>query len=312
MTTPTPDPTGGPVPDPAPDPAPEPGASHPSRSLLAALAEKMRRSAALTIGGGLLVFLFSFLPQVSGAGGHENMWHVFGLVEVFTVPLVALAVAGFAVLELQNPAAGAKLPAATAAQWRDVLSIVPLIGSIFALFSWHNLFGNGVGIGWGAYVVFVFAIVVVIGTFAAPHIPALALPVSTGTAGLSRPSWTSGWGARSATRSAEAGPLPPTDAPTPPTIPGPVVGDSAETSMLPAKRDEPAPGEPPPSMQPFWACFPTVRPLLDESSGAHVGDVTPDEWYLVTVLDGRGATVQATTGLVGLLPDVSGMVRADD
>ena len=304
----------------------------------------MRRADALVVGGAFLVLVFSFLPQLHGSYGRFggtvslNMWHAVGLVEIFAVPLVALAVAGFALLDVLRPELReTPLVVATPAQWRDVLSVVPVLGSLFALFLWHQ----AGGIGYGAFAVFLFTIVLAVGAIGASFIPALDEPLTS-----SAP--TEPVGAWSPPPEVPDVPEPAADEPQAPAAPEPAAAEVPEVDLPGVELPEPtvtaapttyavsfppqptgpeAPGQPAPpadepaavpttqpaaqpAVDPFWACFPTVRPLVDFRDQP-VGQVTPEEWYLVLSIDGRGATVQTTDGRQGLLGDLSGMVRAD-
>jgi hypothetical protein len=274
----------------------------------------MRRADALVVGGAFLVLVFSFLPQLhlseSRFGSESlNMWHAIGLVEVFAVPLVSLAVAGFALLTIVQPEQReTPLVVATPAQWRDVLSVVPVVGSFFALFLWHE----AGGIGYAAYAVFLFSIVLAVGAIGATFIPALEEPLTSSAAAEPVGEW--GPPPQVPEVVADEPVAPQAPAPEPPAfeLPQPTVMAAPTTYAV---SSPPHPAEPetpaaPPMTDPFWACFPTIRPLVD-TTDQPVGQVTPEEWYLVLSIDGRGATIQTTDGRQGLLGDLSGMVRAD-
>lgn len=282
------------------------------------------RGDGITAIGALLVFVCSFLPQASGRGGLDfNVWHEATIVEVFAVPLLAVAVLAFTLLPLQAPElAATDLLGVRPAAWRTVLSVVLAIAGIFALFAWSAV-GGGTNVAYGAYLVFVFGLLTAAGCLVPPYVPALTLPV--GTPLRPRPPEPADVGAEPPVASEAPPPtlsFEPTPVPTqaPSSAPAAAADEGVEPVPVAAEPvpvvDPPHPVEPaataPAPFQPFWACFPTVRPLVDPTDHAvTVGEVTPEEWYLVTGLGEEGASVSTSDGRTGRLLDTSGMIRAD-
>lgn len=328
----------------------------------------MSRGDALAAVAGLLVFICSFLPQASSSSGgysyHLHMWHALGIVEVFAVPLLALAVVAFTLLPIQQTTyADADVLGVRPAAWRTVLSVVVAIASVFALFFWGDVTAGG-HIGYGAYLVLVFSLATAAGTVLPAYLPDLRLPVSTPrapkadapvpeaaaqvpvdefpvAASTDAEAGPTGWQPPVEPEAADpfaleqpeprepiapAGALPddhddgvrgpdPTQTfepvapapvapePTPePIRESPVAAPPAAVASAPARRP----------FEPFWACFPTIRPLVDRTNTAlTIGQVSPEEWYLVTGLDEHGASVSTSDGRSGLLLDTSGLIRAD-
>ncbi|HEY5334795.1 MAG TPA: hypothetical protein VIJ71_02100 [Mycobacteriales bacterium] len=351
----------------APTTSSEPPPSRPDARRVQERLIGMSRGDGLSAVAGLLVFICSFLPQVSATSGgvsyHAHMWHALGLVEVFAVPLLALAVVAFTLLPIQQTAyADADVLGVRPAAWRTVLSLVVAIASVFALFFWGHVASDSNGhIGYGAYLVLVFSLIAAAGAILPTYVPDLRLPLSTlSTPRFSTPKFTTPKLRRTSSEPAVAdstvAETPGTVDGQPPAEPGnataadqPAWGDArgpdptatfepvTESAPQPpapepgaAERVSPetAPAEPvfaepvaapsvtppPPPMpfEPFWACFPTVRPLVDPTNTAlTIGQVSPEEWYLVTGLDERGASVSTSDGRSGLLLDTSGLIRAD-
>lgn len=258
------------------------------------------RGDGVTAVAALLVFVCSFLPQVAAGRSGAHMWHGLALVEIFAVPLLALVVLASTLLPLQRPdLAHAELLGVPPAAWRTVLSLVVAVAGIFAIFFWHQVAQGGAHIGYGAYLVLVFGLATAAGTIAPPYVPALRLPVMTPRAPkppAPEPSGVAGW---QPPAGAEQGYAPAGFDPVPEAAP-------------PPSPPEPAADAPPPPFEPFWACFPTVRPLVDRANTAlTIGQVSPEEWYLVTALDEQGASISTSDGRSGLLLDTSGLIRAD-
>lgn len=321
----------------------------------------MSRGDALAAVAGLLVFICSFLPQGSASGNGANMWHELGLVEVFAVPLLALAVVAFTLLPIQQTSyADADVLGVRPAAWRTVLSLVVAVASVFALFFWGRIASAYHGhIGFGAYLVLVFSLATAAGAILPTYVPDLRLPLSTPRAPQTETPVAESTVADSAVPPsagtvsgqppAEPGPgyepaaeLPTQSDPAPPiAVPEPaddevrgpdptqtfepvVHADPDPADFEPAApeplSDEPAaaplvaptPLAPPMPFEPFWACFPTIRPLVDRANTSlTIGQVSPEEWYLVTGVDEHGASVSTSDGRSGLLLDTSGLIRAD-
>ncbi|HEX7353561.1 MAG TPA: DUF5336 domain-containing protein [Mycobacteriales bacterium] len=317
----------------------------------------MSRGDGLTAIAGLLVFIFSFLPQVGATSGGisyaANMWHALSLVEIFAVPLLALVVVAFTLVPIQQAAyADADILGIRPAAWRTVLSLVVAVASIFAIFFWSHVASDSNGhIGYGAYLVLVFGILGAVGAIAPAYVPDLRLPLMTPRTPKAPPvelpdaSGAAGWqppvqpeqdyppapapvadaahpaGGPDPTRTFE--PIrhdePVAFEPEPsgePVAPEPVAPEPLAPEPLAPEPAVPDPAAPPPArpapFEPYWACFPTVRPLVDRTNTAlTIGQVSPEEWYLVTGMDERGASVSTSDGRSGLLVDTSGLIRAD-
>jgi hypothetical protein len=348
----------------APMTSSEPPPSRPGRREAQQRLIGMSRGDALAAVAGLLVFICSFLPQASGSSGgysyHLHMWHAAGVVEVFAVPLLALAVVTFTVLPIQQTSyADADILGVRPAAWRTVLSLVVAIASVFALFFWGDVTAGG-HIAYGAYLVLFFSLATAAGAILPAYVPDLRLPVApprapkpeapvTETAEGASPvadppvaaPGSVGWQPPVDPEPADEQPTqgdaiapaaddvrgpdptatfePVADPVAAPADPEPISEPGSEDLSAPASEH---PVEPPPAasappaaprpFEPFWACFPTIRPLVDRMNTAlTIGQVSPEEWYLVTGLDEHGASVSTSDGRSGLLLDTSGLIRAD-
>lgn len=184
-------------------------------------------------------------------------------------------------------------------QWGIALTVTSVWAAFWTLIGGPEGYDSGVGLILGFFAAVALAGLAV----ATPLVPALKLPLSTGTPsqpGLGGQPYGAqpGYGYPGAVGGVQPQPY------------GAQPGQPGQPVQPGVQQAAPAPGAPDPNFQPFWFAVPAARPLYGEDgSPTPVAELAPGTWYLAVEQRGQALVAQTQDGRRGVLQDTSGIQR---
>jgi len=133
----------------------------------------IRRGDLIALVSAVLVFVFSFLPQLSYSRFDENLWHKLTLLYVFMGPLLALVVGALILLPILGSAVPTPL-GIDGHRWT-------LIGSFLVAFTgviWMIAIPDGYDAGYGAVLMMIFGLVLFAAAVATEYVSELKVPLT--------------------------------------------------------------------------------------------------------------------------------------
>lgn len=293
------------------------------------------------IGAAVLLLISSFLPYFTveaptGApvAGDDsvNAWSPATFPMLPAVHLLALVAAGLIVAARALPE-GRKVLGLQLDQWGTAFTVPVVWAALWSLFGTlmpaaedsskdFNEVVN-LGLGAGAYLTLLFALVLAAGAVTNVAVPAMRAPLISSTPKQPNP-----YGAQPGYGYPQQGGQPGQWGQQPqggygypggpqPGQPGaqPQPAQQAGAQPQPGQQQAPAGpaaggGAPDPNFQPFWFAVPVARPLFGEDGSPQpVAELTPGTWYLAVEQRGQALIAQTQDGRRGVLQDTSGIQR---
>lgn len=292
------------------------------------------------LGAAVLLLISSFLPyftfdvpeQVSGKVDDSiSSWSSATFPMLPAVHLLALVAAGL-ILAARALPEGRKVLGLQLDQWGTAFSISVVWAALWSMFatispdlgqSMGRDANAGLGLGVGAYLTLLFALVLAAGAVTNVAVPAMKAPLISST-----PKQPSPYGAQPGYGYPQQGGQPGQWGQQPqggygypggpqPGQPGaqPQPAQQAGAQPQPGQQQAPAGpaaggGAPDPNFQPFWFAVPVARPLFGEDGSPQpVAELTPGTWYLAVEQRGQALVAQTQDGRRGVLQDTSGIQR---
>jgi hypothetical protein len=299
------------------------------------------RGDALAALAGLLLLISSFLPFwtvdrcPAGSTCSKNSWAAEFFPLLPSVVLAGVIAAGLLVAARFLPKE-LRIAGLGVSQWGTALSATATWAALWSLFGSMGDGVSGFSHGLGAYLEFLFALILTGAAVAAQRVPALEAPLlpEPKPAPAGGPAGMGGYGFPPQQNYAQGDPTPagwaaPAGGPATqqPGQPGPQAAQPGPAQPGPAQPAAPSGGQPfgrpagqqpggqPPAGQPpfapFWFAVPAQRRLApeDDPVGAPVGELTPGIWYLAVGERAGALVAQTQDGRRGLLTDTSGIQR---
>ncbi|MGW5351573.1 hypothetical protein ACWERV_13840 [Streptomyces sp. NPDC004031] len=265
----------------------------------------LTRGDGAVIGAAALLLIASFLPYISidsqYGSASKNLWHS-GLFPVLPAVTLTAVAAGAAVFASHAPQFnGKQVLGLSFKQWSVALSLFAGWTAVWAVL--FTDFG-GYDKGAGAWLTFVFGVVIAVVAPLSDRLPALKAPLASAPAPAAQQPYAVGGPSYGATpQQAGYG------------YPGGAQSVDPSFGQQPYGAQTAAPQAPQPTaaasdFSAFWFAVPVPRPLYaEDGSGAQIAELTPGTWYLA--VDQRGAQLIAQTqdGRRGVLQDSSGIQR---
>lgn len=297
------------------------------------------------LGAAVLLLISSFLPyftfdvpeQVTDKVDDSiSSWSSATFPMLPAVHLLALVAAGL-ILAARALPEGRKVLGLQLDQWGTAFSISAAWTAVWSMFatispdlgqSAGRDVNTGLGLGVGAYLTLLFALVLAAGAVTNVAVPAMKAPLISSTPKQASPygqqpqpgygypqqggqpgQWgqqpQGGYGYPGGPQQGQPGAQP---------QPGQAQQAGAQPQPGQAQQAPAGPaaggGAPDPNFQPFWFAVPVARPLFGEDGSPQpVAELTPGTWYLAVEQRGQALIAQTQDGRRGVLQDTSGIQR---